>query len=90
VTVWQTLLVFVVIPGAIYGLIALAAMGTKSKRHPRYRPGQEWKYPAVWWAGNPEGVGGHGAHHGADAPDADNAEPAGAGRTALGGASGNW
>lgn len=87
-TVWQTLLVFVVIPAAIYGLIALGTVGTKSKRAPRYRPGREWEYPAVWWSGNPEGVG---AHHGADAPAAENAEPTGAaGRTVLGGASGNW
>ena len=92
-TVWQTLLVFVVIPAAVYGLIALGTVGRKGKQNPRYRPGREWPYPAVWWTANPEGVGEHHTpdHHGAEqhgSHESGNAAPAG--KTVLGGASGGW
>lgn len=76
----QTILVYAAIPGAIYGLVALLTLRDKVARAPRYRPGQPWKYPAVWWTANPAG---------ADA----SAVPTGGGktrRTAKGGARGSW
>ena len=89
VTVVQTVLIYVLIPAAVYGLIALLTLWPKSARTPRYRPGQEWTYAPVWWVANPAGVGsGHGGHSGADdeaiAPTDETAQ------TARGGARGNW
>jgi hypothetical protein len=73
VTILQTLLVFVGIPVLIYGLIAiLTLLPGRSKKRPRYRPGQSWDYPAQWWAGDQpvvassatdvRGANGGGAH----------------------------
>ncbi len=79
-SVVQTILVYAVIPLALYGLVALLTLRDKSVRAPRYRPGQPWEYPAVWWTANPAG---------ADA----SAVPTGGGkarRTAKGGARGSW
>jgi hypothetical protein len=80
VNVVQTILVYAVIPLAIYGVVALLTMRDKFARAPRYRPGQPWDYPAVWWTANPAG---------ADA----SAVPTGGGKkraTAKGGARGSW
>jgi len=80
VSVVQTILVYAVIPLAIYGLVALLTLRDKFARAPRYRPGQPWEYPAVWWTANPAG---------ADA----SAVPTGGGKarpTAKGGARGSW
>lgn len=83
VNVVQTILVYAVIPLAIYGVVALLTLRDKFARNPRYRPGQPWDYPAVWWTANPAGV---------DAEVA--AVPSGGGksskRTAKGGARGSW
>lgn len=80
-SVVQTILVFAVIPLSIYGVVALLTLRDRVTKAPRYRPGQAWDHPPVWWAGNPAGVG-------------DQAVPApsgGAGkRTAKGGARGSW
>ncbi|MCT2586866.1 aa3-type cytochrome oxidase subunit CtaJ [Actinophytocola gossypii] len=76
----QTILVFAVIPLAIYGVIALLTMRDKRARSPRYRPGQPWDYPPVWWTANPAGA-------------QESAVPSGGGkakRTAKGGARGSW
>ena len=82
-SVVQTILVYAAIPLAIYGVIALLTMRDKFARHPRYRPGQPWDYPAVWWTANPAGVGA-----------AATAVPTGGAtsskRTAKGGARGSW
>lgn len=79
----QTILVYAVIPLAIYGVIALLTLRAKFARNPRYRPGQSWDYAPVWWTANPAGVGGQTA-----------AVPTGgskgAKRTAKGGARGSW
>ncbi|OLF16691.1 aa3-type cytochrome oxidase subunit CtaJ [Actinophytocola xanthii] len=80
----QTILVYAVIPLAIYGLVALLTLrGKFARNNPRYRPGQPWEYPPVWWTANPAGVG-----------DRASAAPTGAGkgskRTAKGGARGSW
>lgn len=80
VSVVQTLLIYAVIPLAIYGLVALLTLRDKGARAPRYRPGQPWEYAAVWWTANPAG---------ADA----SAVPTGGGKprpTAKGGARGSW
>ena len=80
VSVVQTILIYAVIPLAIYGLVAMLTLRDKVARAPRYRPGQPWEYPAVWWTANPAG---------ADA----SAVPTGGGKprpTAKGGARGSW
>jgi len=80
VNVVQTILVYAVIPLAIYGVVALLTMRDKVARAPRYRPGQSWDYPPVWWTANPAG---------AEAT----AVPTGGGKarpTAKGGARGSW
>lgn len=83
VSVVETILVYAAIPLAIYGVIALLTLRGKFARTPRYRPGQAWDYPPVWWTANPEGVGGQAS-----------AVPTGgsksAKRTAKGGARGSW
>ena len=79
-SVVETLLVYVAIPLAIYGTIALLTLRDRVAKAPRYRPGQAWTYPPVWWAGHPEGVG---AEHPAAAASASR-------KTAKGGARGSW
>ena len=81
VTIVETVLVFALIPLAIYGVITLLTVRPKATRIPRYRPGQEWGYAPVWWSANPAGLSAD--HHSA-------AEPATSGSTAKGGARGNW
>lgn len=76
----QTVLVFVAIPGAIYGAVALLTLRVRSSKTPRYRPGQDWDYPPVWWTANPEGA--------VQAAYVDDSAPTG--RTAWGGARGSW
>jgi hypothetical protein len=83
VNVVETIVVFAVIPLAIYGLAGLLTLRRKSGTAPRYRSGQTWDYPAMWWSANPEGVGA--GHHAAT----ENSAPEGA-PTAAGGARGNW
>jgi hypothetical protein len=94
VTVWQVVLVYVVIPGAIYGVVALLTLVPSFARTPRYRPGQPWNYPSVWWTGSPNGRvadkaldAGHQTH-GAHADAQSDAKSLV--KTARGGASGNW
>ncbi|RJQ92331.1 aa3-type cytochrome oxidase subunit CtaJ [Amycolatopsis panacis] len=79
----ETILVYAVIPLAIYLVVGAATLRKKFSGTQRYRPGQPWEYPAMWWTGNPEGVG---AAHGAGA---ETAVPAGT-ATAAGGARGKW
>lgn len=57
VTVLETVLVYALIPLLILGGLALWTLWPKSVRGPRYRPGQPWEHPAVWWTTNPEAVG---------------------------------
>lgn len=80
-TIVETVLVFALIPLAIYGVITLLTLRPKATRIERYRPGQEWNYAPAWWTANPGGLPG-GAHQAVTEP----AE----GRTAKGGARGNW
>jgi ABC-type phosphate transport system permease subunit len=83
VSVVQTLLIYAAIPLCIYGLIALLTLRGKFARTPRYRPGQSWDYPAVWWTANPAGVG-------AQTAAVPTGGSKGAKRTAKGGARGSW
>ena len=83
VSVVQTILIYAAIPLCIYGVIALLTLRGKFARTPRYRPGQSWDYPAVWWTANPAGVGTQ-----ADAVPTGGSK--GAKRTAKGGARGSW
>lgn len=76
----QSLLILVLGPIVILGALALLTLWPKFMRAPRYRPGQEWDYPPVWWTADPDSVG---TSHG----------PAGLDltvHTARGGARGTW
>ncbi|WP_130348145.1 hypothetical protein [Herbihabitans rhizosphaerae] len=85
----QTVLVFVGLPLAIYGLVALLTLRSRAASRPRYRPGQDWDYPAVWWTANPAGVGVD-RHAGRPTAEATDDSATGEARTAVGGARGSW
>ncbi len=81
VSVLETILVYVLIPAGIFLLIALLAARKGLTRRTRYRPGDPWTYPPVWWSANPAGaelpeVGAH-----ADATQSG---------SSRGGADGSW
>jgi hypothetical protein len=82
-SVWQTVLVFVAIPGGIVAAIAFAVYGKTMLHQPnRYRPGRPWSYPPAWYVPHPDAV----VHVG----PARKAIEAGSSTTAMGGASGEW
>lgn len=85
VNVVETILVYAAIPGAIYGAVGLITNRSKFSGRPRYRSGQAWDYPPMWWSANPDGVGAITRHDGAQGA----AIPALGGSTG-GGARGNW
>ncbi|MEV4317799.1 hypothetical protein [Actinocrispum sp. NPDC049592] len=85
----ETVLVFVAIPGAIYGVVALLTLRVRASKTPRYRPGQDWDYPPVWWTANPEGAQPVPVVAG-DAGDTVAEDSASNTRTAWGGARGSW
>jgi hypothetical protein len=79
VSILQTVLLYGAVPGGIFLVISLLAAGKGLSRRSRYRPGEPWRYPPVWWSANPEG---------AALPEVvEHAETAGASR---GGAHGSW
>jgi hypothetical protein len=81
----QTVLVFVGIPGAIIAVIAFGVYGKALVHQPnRYRPGQPWPYQAAWFVPHPDAVvRPEGARL--------QLEPGTASvTTAVGGASGEW
>ena len=97
VTVWETIAVFVLIPLAIYGVLALLTLRQRFANKARYRPGGGWDYEPMWWTGNPAGMAepsGHSAYsgHSAHSGHSEHAGPVRqqAGSTARGGARGNW
>jgi hypothetical protein len=53
VTVWQTVLVFVVAPVGGLLLLALLVLGPALSRAPRYRPGRPWEHEPVWYVARP-------------------------------------
>jgi hypothetical protein len=76
----ETVLVLVLGPLSILGLLAALTLWPKFIRAPRYRPGQGWNHPPVWWTADPDAVGA-------------SSSPAGLGtttHTARGGARGTW
>ncbi len=82
VSVWETILYFVVPSVGLYVLIALLVAGPKLSRRQRYRVGQPWPYEPLFWTANPEG---------AHLPAADDHAVAGARVGAeRGGARGSW
>lgn len=92
VSIVQTVLIFVAIPLGIYALVALLTLRDKVVRAPRYRPGQGWDYPPVWWTANPAGTGQSGASAAGSSNTPTNTVPTGGTpkRTAKGGARGSW
>jgi hypothetical protein len=56
VTVVETLLTFVVVPGVLYGGMALVISARRRGRRPRYRVGDPWPYEPLFWTANPEGA----------------------------------
>jgi hypothetical protein len=98
----ETVLIYGVIPLAVFVLLAIATLlPGRGREHPRYRPGQPWTAEPLWYEPHPEA--GHG-----DAHEPDHHEP-GPGqtlaaltigehphgddaprRTAAGGARGTW
>jgi hypothetical protein len=83
----ETILVFAVIPLAIYALCGVATLRSKGAGTARYRPGQPWEYPAMWWSANPEGVGARHPHTNAGGtPSVITTD----GAAVTGGARGNW
>ncbi len=54
--VGMTILLFVIVPLAIFGTIALLAALPSLLKRPRYRPGRPWDHDPLWFAGpdNPE------------------------------------
>ncbi|MGH3978065.1 MAG: aa3-type cytochrome oxidase subunit CtaJ [Pseudonocardiaceae bacterium] len=63
----ETVLVLALSPLAILGVIAILTLWPKFARAPRYRPGQEWTYPPVWWTANPDSLpASHGTGAGGD------------------------
>lgn len=72
----MTILLFVIVPLAIFGTIGLLAALPSLLRRPRYRPGKPWDHDPLWFAGP-------------DDPD-DALARVRPGRTAKGGASAEW
>jgi hypothetical protein len=70
------ILYYVVIPLAIFGVIAFFSVLPSMLRRPRYRPGRAWNYDPLWFSGPEDPDHALGA-----------ARP---GATARGGASAEW
>jgi hypothetical protein len=54
VTVWQTVLVFVVIPVVALAVLGALTFGPSTTRSPRYRVGRPWDYEPVWYIARPD------------------------------------
>jgi hypothetical protein len=86
VSVVQTVLIYVLIPAAFYGVIALLTLWPKSARAARYRVGQPWTYDPVWW----RAAGVVSANHTGTQGQTETTPADPSVRTAHGGARGNW
>jgi hypothetical protein len=63
VPVWQTVVIYAVIPLAI--VLFLAALTLPGGRKgPRWKSGQPWPHEPVWYEPHPEALGEHGGGHG--------------------------
>lgn len=54
-SVWQTVLVFVVAPLGGLALLALMVFGAGGHHSQRYRPGRPWEHEPVWYLPRPDG-----------------------------------
>jgi hypothetical protein len=65
VTSWEIILVLGGVPLAIMVLLGLLTLGPNLRRTPRYRPGEQWNHPPVWWTANPAALQDSraGQHH---------------------------
>ncbi|MGY1814888.1 aa3-type cytochrome oxidase subunit CtaJ [Blastococcus sp. SYSU D00820] len=63
-SVVETILVFVGIPLAVFLLLALLTLVPGREKRVRYKSGQPWDFPPVWYEPHP--VREEPAHHGAD------------------------
>jgi hypothetical protein len=54
VTVWETVLVFGVVPLAGLALLALLTFAPSATRSPRYRVGKSWDFEPVWYVPRPD------------------------------------
>ncbi len=53
-TVWETVLVFGVLPLACLGVLALLIFAPGATRTPRYRVGRPWDHEPVWYVARPD------------------------------------
>src|SRR5829696_5099164 len=57
----ETVLIYGVIPLAVFVILAvLTLLPGRGKERTKYRPGQAWTAPPIWWEPHPETTGGHG------------------------------
>lgn len=54
VTVWETVLVFAVLPLAALGLVGVLTFAPGASRTPRYRVGKAWDFEPVWYVARPD------------------------------------
>ncbi len=87
-TVVETILVFAGAPLLIVAVVALLTLRPeKGHKRLRYKPGQPWEHPPVWYEPHPVHAPAHGydgAHEAIEAPR----QPVPGGP--LGGARGTW
>ncbi|WP_433828809.1 aa3-type cytochrome oxidase subunit CtaJ [Actinoplanes sp. CA-015351] len=93
-SVISTVLVFVIIPAAVIGTVATLVFSNSDRAKPsrRYRPGQTFDFPAMWFSAAPEktaapAISGTAEKHGLVIEDSSGA-PVRPGPT--GGASDKW
>ena len=80
VSAWHALLVYLIIPGALFALITLAVYVPSLARGQKYQPGRAWRNEPEWFGGPGEGVRA-----------AEKGEPTGDGEDdERGGASARW
>ena len=106
VSVWETVLVFVVVPLGALALLAVPIFAAGASRSPRYRVGKPWDFEPVWYVPRPDVDAPAGSAAGRAALAAASARPQLPGGvpapgpaasvldvrtgTARGGASGEW
>ena len=56
VSVLEAILYLAVVPVVAYVAIVLWVALPKLARRPRYRTGQQWNFPPLWWTANPAGA----------------------------------
>ena len=84
-SVMETVLIYGVVPLAVFVILAaLTLIPGRDKEKTKYRPGQPWTAPPVWYEPHPDthgAAGGHGDDHGDD--HGDGAHRPGLGATAA-------